>query len=173
MPMAGDDPAAISVASALVRDVGYEPVLVGTLAGMGSLTKTNSGTLTVLTLNDYTGRTVIAGGVLEAGTIDLAGTPSALGAAGNNPSNLVVSGGTLRSLAAMAATDRGATLNSSGATLDVPLGKGDPVIQLGHAIAGRDRCLVILDNFEQVAALAESTVGHWVSRARDGQGSPA
>ena len=27
----------------------------------------------------------------------------------------------------------------------------DPVLQLGHAIAGRGRCLVILDNFEQVA----------------------
>jgi hypothetical protein len=35
MPIAGDDSNAISVASALVRDVGYEPVLVGTLAGMG------------------------------------------------------------------------------------------------------------------------------------------
>jgi len=35
MPIAGDDANAISVASALVRDVGYEPVLVGTLAGMG------------------------------------------------------------------------------------------------------------------------------------------
>jgi predicted dinucleotide-binding enzyme len=35
MPIAGDDANAISVASVLVRDVGYEPVLVGTLAGMG------------------------------------------------------------------------------------------------------------------------------------------
>jgi predicted dinucleotide-binding enzyme len=35
MPIAGDDPEAIKVASALIRDVGYEPVLVGTLAGMG------------------------------------------------------------------------------------------------------------------------------------------
>ena len=35
MPIAGDDPDAIRVASALVRDVGYEPVLVGTLAAMG------------------------------------------------------------------------------------------------------------------------------------------
>ena len=35
MPMAGDDPEAISVASALIRDVGYEPVLAGTLATMG------------------------------------------------------------------------------------------------------------------------------------------
>ena len=35
MPIAGDDADAISIASALVRDVGYEPVLVGTLAAMG------------------------------------------------------------------------------------------------------------------------------------------
>lgn len=35
MPMAGDDAEAIKVATALVRDVGYEPVLVGTLAGLG------------------------------------------------------------------------------------------------------------------------------------------
>lgn len=35
MPIAGDDQNAITVASSLVRDVGYEPVLVGTLATMG------------------------------------------------------------------------------------------------------------------------------------------
>jgi predicted ATPase/class 3 adenylate cyclase len=49
--------------------------------------------------------------------------------------------------------------------LDVPLGKGDPVLQLGHAIAGRGACLVILDNFEQVARHAEATVGRWLERA--------
>lgn len=35
MPIAGDDADAIKIASALIRDVGYEPVLVGTLAAMG------------------------------------------------------------------------------------------------------------------------------------------
>ncbi len=35
MPMAGDDPAAIAVATRLVRDAGFEPVLVGGLAAMG------------------------------------------------------------------------------------------------------------------------------------------
>jgi hypothetical protein len=42
-----------------------------------------------------------------------------------------------------------------------PAGKGDPVAQLGHAIAGRGHCLMILDNFEQVARHAEETLGHW------------
>ena len=35
MPIAGDDKAAIDTTAALVRDVGYEPVLVGNLATMG------------------------------------------------------------------------------------------------------------------------------------------
>ena len=51
--------------------------------------------------------------------------------------------------------------------LDVPLGKGDPGVQLGHAIATRGRCLVILDNFEQIVEHAEATVGRWADRASD------
>lgn len=49
--------------------------------------------------------------------------------------------------------------------LDVPLAAGDPVAQLGHAIAARGRCLVVLDNFEQVARHASETVGRWLDRA--------
>ena len=49
--------------------------------------------------------------------------------------------------------------------LGVPLTKGDASAQLGHAIAGRRRCLVILDNFEQVQAHAQATVGSWLDRA--------
>jgi predicted ATPase len=47
----------------------------------------------------------------------------------------------------------------------VPLGQSDPVVQLGQAIAGRGNCLVILDNFEQVAKFAEETLGRWLVRA--------
>jgi predicted ATPase/class 3 adenylate cyclase/tetratricopeptide (TPR) repeat protein len=50
---------------------------------------------------------------------------------------------------------------------DVPLGKDDPVNQLGHAIARRGQCLVILDNFEQVSRYAEETLGQWLNRASD------
>ena len=52
-------------------------------------------------------------------------------------------------------------------TLDVPLGKDDSIVQLGHAIAGRGRCLLVLDNFEQVARHAEETLGHWLDRASE------
>ncbi len=49
--------------------------------------------------------------------------------------------------------------------LGVPLGKGDAGEQLGHAIAGRGRCLVVLDNFEQVIVHAPATLGRWLDRA--------
>lgn len=49
--------------------------------------------------------------------------------------------------------------------LGVPLGKGDAGVQLGHVIAGRGRCLVILDNFEQLLPFAEDTVGRWMAAA--------
>ena len=49
--------------------------------------------------------------------------------------------------------------------LNVPLDKTDPVQLIAAAIAGRGHCLVILDNFEQVARQAEETLGHWLQRA--------
>ena len=49
--------------------------------------------------------------------------------------------------------------------LGVPLGKDDPIAQLGQAIAGRGPCLIVLDNFEQVTAHGRATVGQWLARA--------
>ena len=49
--------------------------------------------------------------------------------------------------------------------LEVPLGQADPIVQLGQAIAGRSKCLVVLDNFEQVAKFAEETLGRWLEKA--------
>ena len=54
----------------------------------------------------------------------------------------------------------------SGA-LEMRLGGGDAGASLGDAIAGRGRCLVILDNFEQVIEHGAATVGRWLDRAGD------
>lgn len=51
--------------------------------------------------------------------------------------------------------------------LDVPLGPGSPVTQLGHAIAGHGRCLVILDNFEQVVHDASAVLEPWLDRCTE------
>lgn len=48
---------------------------------------------------------------------------------------------------------------------EVALGRGDPVDQLGHAINGRGRCLVVVDNFEQVTQHGPATIGRWFDAA--------
>lgn len=53
------------------------------------------------------------------------------------------------------------------AALGVPLGAGDPIVELGRVIAGRGKCLIVLDNFEQVNAHAASTLNPWLQRAND------
>lgn len=60
-------------------------------------------------------------------------------------------------------------ITAVASALALQLGRGNPVEQIGHAIAGRGRCLVILDNFEQVVEHASSTVGRWMARAGDAQ----
>lgn len=55
--------------------------------------------------------------------------------------------------------------SSVAGSLAVPLGKDDPIEQLGRAIAARQRCLVVLDNFEQVVDLAGATVSRWIEQA--------
>lgn len=50
-------------------------------------------------------------------------------------------------------------------TLGVTLGHDDPVGQLGHGLAERGSCLIVLDNFEQIVRLGASMVGAWVDRA--------
>jgi predicted ATPase/class 3 adenylate cyclase/Tfp pilus assembly protein PilF len=51
--------------------------------------------------------------------------------------------------------------------LDLQLGEADSVEQIGTAIAARGPCLIVLDNFEQVARHAEATLGPWLARAAD------
>lgn len=51
--------------------------------------------------------------------------------------------------------------------LDVQFGKGDPVDQISTALSARGACLLIVDNFEQVARHAEVTLGRWLQRAPD------
>ncbi len=91
----------------------------GKISGYGPLTKTNSGTLTILTTNDFAGPTVIAGGVLAVAQVANAGLPCGLGAADSSPGNLVLSGGTLRYTGPSVSTDRGLTLDPVGGAIEV------------------------------------------------------
>jgi autotransporter-associated beta strand protein len=91
----------------------------GSINGATGLTKTNSGTLSISATNGYTGPTIVGGGTLELFNVANGLTDSAIGAALNASSNLVFYGTTLKYSGVSAATDRGATLNGAGVTVDV------------------------------------------------------
>ncbi len=59
----------------------------------------------------------------------------------------------------------GRIVSSVAESLGVPLGNEDPVEHLGRSLGAHQRCLVILDNFEQLVDLAEATVGRWLQLA--------
>jgi autotransporter-associated beta strand protein len=69
----------------------------GKISGATGLTKEGSSTLVITNSggNDYTGATVISGGSLIVNSLDNGGSPSAIGASSADPTNLVLSGGTL------------------------------------------------------------------------------
>jgi autotransporter-associated beta strand protein len=92
----------------------------GSIGGTSGLTKTNTGTLTILATNSYSGATAISGGTVEAITIANAGASSSIGAASGTGSGLLVlDSGALRYLGGTASSDRGATLNAGGGVIDV------------------------------------------------------
>lgn len=76
----------------------------------------NSGTMTLLGDNLYTGVTAINGGVLEADSLANGGTASSIGSSASTAGNLLLSGGTLRYIGAAATTDRIFTLGGSAGT---------------------------------------------------------
>lgn len=84
-----------------------------------SLTKTNAGTLTILTTNNYTGITTVNGGVLEVAQLDNGGAGSGIGAASSDPANLLIGNATLRYTGANGSSDRGATFNGTNGILDI------------------------------------------------------
>jgi autotransporter-associated beta strand protein len=67
----------------------------GKISGSTGLTKMGTNVLAIANTNDYTGPTVIANGTLSVAELANFGSPSAIGAAGSSPANLVFAGGTL------------------------------------------------------------------------------
>ncbi len=106
----------------------------GRISNSTGLTKTNSGTLTILTTNDYTGITAINGGTLALAQLGNGGVPGGIGAAGTNAANLAFNGGTLRYTGGSTSTDRGVTLNPRGGTFEIV--SGGTTLTMSNVITG-------------------------------------
>jgi autotransporter-associated beta strand protein len=91
----------------------------GSIDGPGGITKTNSGTLSLLTTNGYLGSTIVGQGTLEVIRLANGGSASSIGSANSDPTNLVSYGAVLRYFGPSAGTDHGMTLNDTGLTVDV------------------------------------------------------
>jgi fibronectin-binding autotransporter adhesin len=114
--------AALPAAVTFSNSVHYTLSGIGSIDGATGLTKTNTGTLTMLTTNTYTGPTIVGQGTLEIQNIGLSGTASGIGAANSNPTNLVLNGSTFLYSGPSANTDHGLTLNGSVGIFDVIAG---------------------------------------------------
>jgi autotransporter-associated beta strand protein len=95
---------------------------IGGISGSTGLIKTNSGTLSILTTNSYTGPTIIGGGTLAVSNLANGVSASGIGAASSDPANLVLFGSTFMYIGPSTSTDHGVTLNGSGGIFDVVSG---------------------------------------------------
>lgn len=89
------------------------------ISGSGNLTQSGSGNLILASGNTYTGVTTLNSGTLSFSAIANGGLASAIGQSSSNAGNLVLNGGTLRYTGSSDQTDRGFTVGSGGASLEV------------------------------------------------------
>lgn len=101
----------------------------GKISGATGLTKQGMGSLALLTANDYTGVTRIAGGTVSVTNLANGGQPSAIGASGNAATNLVLANGTLSYSGPAVTVDRGYSIQATNSAIDTQsdLGLSGPV----------------------------------------------
>lgn len=105
-----------------------EPISIGTMvvnasndyslsgmsiSGAGSINKTGSGKLSLLSDNNYSGATVLHQGTLEINKIANGGVVSSIGASPNYDFNLVLKGGKLNYIGASTSTDRSIVIENN------------------------------------------------------------
>ncbi len=107
------------------------------ISGTGGLTKSGSSALILTTAkSDYTGSTIINGGILEVSALADGGLPSSIGAAAVSASNLTINNATLRINNVNTATNRAFTI-SGEATINIPLNNSFAVMKGNIAGTGK------------------------------------
>ncbi len=107
------------IVAVTANDTNYTFKGAGAILGAGGLTMSGNSTLTIQTTNGYTGVTTFNGGIVSVSQLANGGNLSTLGAAINNPTNLVFNGGQLQYTGPTVSINRGATLGAAGGTVTV------------------------------------------------------
>lgn len=103
------------------------------ISGTGSVNKTGSGKLSLLTDNTYKGATVLWNGTLEINKLANGGLPSSIGASQNYDFNLVLKGGKLVYTGATVATDRNINLDGNA---EISVSNSAAVVTMGGLLSG-------------------------------------
>jgi len=90
----------------------------GFITGTTGFLKQGAGTVTVDTINDYTGVTRIEGGRLNVPNLADGGVACTIGAADNSAANIVLNGGTLAYTGPATTIDRGFTVGGADSVLE-------------------------------------------------------
>ena len=109
----------------------------GKITGTAALVKRGTAPLTISTVNDYTGPTILEGGTTTINTLADGGSPSAIGASTADPANLVLAGGLLDWEGPAVSIDRGLTIGAAGSGINTAsdLTLGGPVLTSGGNLA--------------------------------------
>jgi len=105
----------------------------GKLAGVGSVNKTGTGSLSLLTSNTYTGATVVYDGTLKINTLANGGVASSIGASANYAFNFVLKGGKVDYTGASVATDRNILLDK---TSEIAVSNSAATVTMNGIITG-------------------------------------
>ncbi|HEY4415953.1 MAG TPA: autotransporter-associated beta strand repeat-containing protein [Verrucomicrobiae bacterium] len=89
----------------------------GHINGSTGVSIQGAGTVNLLNTNNYTGATVISGGVLSVTNLANGGLPSAIGASSSNSTSLVLAGGTLSYSGPATTINRGYQTQATNSTL--------------------------------------------------------
>jgi fibronectin-binding autotransporter adhesin len=92
----------------------------GKISGPTGMIKQGTGVTTIANTggNDFTGKTVVAGGTLSVASLANGGSPSAIGAASASAANLEIAGGTLEYTGPSTAINRGYTVGGTNSGIN-------------------------------------------------------
>ena len=106
----------------------------GSISGAASLNKTGTGTLTILSNQQYEGATVLHKGTYEFSTLKNGGEDSGLGKSQEFAQNWVMDGGTYKYTGGTTTTNRSATLYND---TELNIVKSDAVVTMNGAFEGQ------------------------------------